>query len=116
MRALLAALGLTLVLAAGASAATSGKRVLAIRFGPDLEVNPVTQDYLTSQLSKAANNHYDAAASLITLRRRSEPRFAPLESIGVDEPMFVVGAMASTSAASEIQTPAEAARAPSGET
>src|SRR2546421_12567351 len=47
VRALLAALGLTLVLAAGAGASTSGKRVLAIRFGPDLEVNPVTQDYLT---------------------------------------------------------------------
>ena len=64
----------------------------------------------------AASAVSDAAASLITLRRRSEPRFAPLESIGVDEPMFVVGAIASTSAASEIQTPAEAARAPSGET
>jgi hypothetical protein len=30
--------------------------------------------------------------------------------------MFVVGAIASTSAASEIHTPADAARAPSGET
>ena len=30
--------------------------------------------------------------------------------------MFVVGAIASTSPASEIQTPADAARAPSGET
>ena len=30
--------------------------------------------------------------------------------------MFVSGAIASTSAASEIQTPAEAARAPFGET
>ncbi len=58
----------------------------------------------------------DAAASLITFRRRSEPRFAPLESIGVDEPMFVVGAIASTSAACAIQTPADAARAPFGET
>ena len=27
----------------------------------------------------------EAAASLITLRRRSEPRFCPLESIGVDQ-------------------------------
>ncbi len=58
----------------------------------------------------------DATESLITLRRRSEPRFAPLESIGVEEPMFVVGAIASTSAACEIQTPADAARAPLGET
>jgi membrane-bound serine protease (ClpP class) len=65
VRVLLAALGLALVLAAGASASTSGKRVLAIRFGPDLEVNPVTQDYLTSQLSKAANHHYDAAVILL---------------------------------------------------
>jgi membrane-bound serine protease (ClpP class) len=65
VRALLAALGLTLVLAAGASAAGSGKRVLAIRFGPDLEVNPVTQDYLTSQLARAARDHYDAAVILL---------------------------------------------------
>ena len=42
--------------------------------------------------------------------------FAPLELIGVDEPMFVVGAIASTSAACAIQTPADAARAPFGET
>ena len=58
----------------------------------------------------------EATESLITLRRRSEPRFWPLESIGVDEPMFVVGDMARTSAAWETQTPAEAARAPSGDT
>ena len=42
--------------------------------------------------------------------------FAPLESIGVDEPMFEIGAIASTSAACESQTPAEAARAPLGAT
>jgi membrane-bound serine protease (ClpP class) len=65
LRAILAALGLALVLAAGASAAGSGKRVLAIRFGPDLEVNPVTQDYLTSQLARAANDHYDAAVIVL---------------------------------------------------
>src|SRR5260370_37029656 len=64
----------------------------------------------------AASAVSDAAASLITLRRRSGSRFLPLLSIGVDEPMFVVGAIASTSAASEIQTPADAARAPSGDT
>ena len=58
----------------------------------------------------------DAAASLITLRRRSEPMLAPLPLIGVEEPMFVSGAIASRSAASEIQTPAEAALAPRGET
>src|SRR2546430_2093798 len=65
VRALFAALGLTLVLAAGAGAAQSGKRVLAIRFGPDLEVNPVTQDYLTGRLSRAASDHYDAAVILL---------------------------------------------------
>ena len=68
------------------------------------------------RLCVAASAVSDAAESLITLRRRSVPRFCPLESIGVDEPMFVVGAIASTSAACAIQTPAEAARAPSGET
>ena len=30
-------------------------RVLAITFGPDLEINPITQGYLTSQLSHAAD-------------------------------------------------------------
>src|SRR5947209_7213681 len=64
----------------------------------------------------AASAVSDAAASLMTLRLRSDEMFFPLESIGVDEPMLVVGAIASTSAASEIQTPADAARAPSGET
>jgi membrane-bound serine protease (ClpP class) len=39
--------------------------VLAITFGPDLEINPVTQGYLTSQLSRAANDHYDAAVILL---------------------------------------------------
>ena len=58
----------------------------------------------------------EAAASLTTLRRRSLPMLAPVPLIGVEEPMFVCGAIASRSAASEIQTPAEAARAPSGET
>jgi membrane-bound serine protease (ClpP class) len=66
-RALLAALvalGL-LVFVGGASAATSRPRVLAITFGPDLEINPVTQDYITSELSRAANDHYDAAVILL---------------------------------------------------
>jgi membrane-bound serine protease (ClpP class) len=47
-----------LLAAAPTSAATP--RVLAIRFGPDLEVNPVTQDYVNHQLS-VAEKHYDAA-------------------------------------------------------
>ena len=58
----------------------------------------------------------DAAASLMTLRRRSDWMFPPPTSIGVDEPMFVCGAMARMSAAWPIQTPADAAREPAGET
>ncbi|HJU35830.1 MAG TPA: nodulation protein NfeD [Gaiellaceae bacterium] len=66
-RALLAGLvGLSLlVFVGGASAATSRPRVLAITFGPDLEINPVTQDYLTSELSRAASDHYAAAVILL---------------------------------------------------
>ena len=65
MRALLAALGLTLVLASAAGAGTAKPRVLAIRFGPDLEVNPVTQDYVTHQISRAAKDGYAAAVILL---------------------------------------------------
>src|SRR5262249_54836677 len=65
-RALLVLLA-SLVFVCGAAAApvTSPSRVLAIQFGPDLEINPVTQDYLTSQLSRAADDHYDAAVILL---------------------------------------------------
>jgi membrane-bound serine protease (ClpP class) len=38
--------------------------VLAIRFGPDLEVNPVTKDYVNHQLSEA-EKHYDAAVIVL---------------------------------------------------
>jgi membrane-bound serine protease (ClpP class) len=48
--------------AAPAGAATP--RVLAIRFGPDLEVNPVTKDYVNHQLDEAAK-HYDAAVIVL---------------------------------------------------
>jgi membrane-bound serine protease (ClpP class) len=67
VRALIAATGVVTaaLLLAGSAAAASKPRVLAIRFGPDLEVNPLTQDYLTHQLSKAAGNHYDAAVILL---------------------------------------------------
>ena len=65
MRAFLAALGLGLVLSASAGAATAQPRVLAIQFGPDLEVNPVTQDYLTGRISRAAHDGYDAAVILL---------------------------------------------------
>jgi membrane-bound serine protease (ClpP class) len=63
-RALLVVLA-ALVFAGGAAGATSRPRVLAITFGPDLEINPVTQDYLTSQLTRAANDHYAAAVILL---------------------------------------------------
>ena len=65
MRGFLAAVGLALVLAGAAAAASSQPRVLAIRYGPDLEVNPVTQDYLSSKLHKAAKDGYDAAVILL---------------------------------------------------
>jgi len=65
MRGSILALLLLFLLAGSSAAATSQPRVLAIRFGPDLEVNPVTQDYLTSKLSHAANAHYDAAVILL---------------------------------------------------
>ncbi|HZC75673.1 MAG TPA: nodulation protein NfeD [Gaiellaceae bacterium] len=54
-----------LVLAGGAAGAASKPRVLAITFGPDLAINPVTQDYLTSKLSHAARDGYDAAVILL---------------------------------------------------
>ncbi|MHB8469770.1 MAG: NfeD family protein [Gaiellaceae bacterium] len=63
VRALLAALGLVgaaLLLAEPAAASASRPKVLAIRFGPDLEINPVTQSYFTSKLSAAASQGYDA--------------------------------------------------------
>jgi membrane-bound serine protease (ClpP class) len=63
-RALLVVLA-SLVFVGGAAGASSKPRVLAIQFGPDLEINPVTQGYLTSQLSRAANDHYDAAVILL---------------------------------------------------
>jgi membrane-bound serine protease (ClpP class) len=65
VRTYIAALGLALVLASSAAAGTSTPRVLAIQFGPDLEVNPVTQDYLTSRISRAARDGYDAAVILL---------------------------------------------------
>ena len=68
LRLLGAALGIVIVslaLAGGGGAAGSKPRVLAIRFGPDLEINPVTQSYFTHELSRAASDHYDAAVILL---------------------------------------------------
>jgi membrane-bound serine protease (ClpP class) len=55
----------SLALAGGGGAAGSQPRVLAIRFGPDLEINPVTQDYFTHQLARAASDHYAAVVILL---------------------------------------------------
>jgi membrane-bound ClpP family serine protease len=44
-------------LLAAAPAAAATPRVLAIRFGPDLEVNPVTKGYVNHQLSEAEKHH-----------------------------------------------------------
>ena len=55
-----------------------------------------------------------AAASLTTLRRRSFEKSCPFVVIGVDEPMLVCGAIASTSAAWPITAPAESALDPLG--
>jgi membrane-bound serine protease (ClpP class) len=50
-------------LASPASAATP--RVLAIQFGPDLAVNPVTQEWVNHQLERAQDDGYAAAVILL---------------------------------------------------
>jgi membrane-bound serine protease (ClpP class) len=55
----------SLVFVAGASGANSRPRVLARTFGTDLEINPDTQAYQTSQHSRAATDDYDAAVILL---------------------------------------------------
>jgi membrane-bound serine protease (ClpP class) len=68
VRALVVAIGVAataLLLAGGAAGAQARPRVLAIRFGPDLDINPVTQSYFTHQLSRAASEHYAAAVILL---------------------------------------------------
>ncbi len=54
-----------LVAVGHAGASSLQPRVLAIRFQGDLEINPVTQDYLTGELSDAASGGYDAAVILL---------------------------------------------------
>jgi membrane-bound serine protease (ClpP class) len=63
-RALIVALA-SFAFVGSAAGATSQPRVLAITFGPDLEINPVTQGYLTNQLSHAASAGYSAAVILL---------------------------------------------------
>jgi membrane-bound serine protease (ClpP class) len=53
--------GAALAFASPATAATP--RVLAIRF--DLEVNPITQSYVSHQLHRAAKQHYDAVVIVL---------------------------------------------------
>ena len=53
------------VLAFAGSVAAAAPRVLAIRFGSDLEVNPVTQGYVNHQLDRAVRGHYAAAVILL---------------------------------------------------
>jgi membrane-bound serine protease (ClpP class) len=65
MKRALLVMALAFVFVGSAGAASSQPRVLAITFGPDLEINPVTQGYLTSQLSHAASAGYDAAVILL---------------------------------------------------
>jgi membrane-bound serine protease (ClpP class) len=52
-----------LALASPAAAATP--RVLAIHFAPDLEVNPVTQNWVNHQLNRAKNDGYKAAVIVL---------------------------------------------------
>jgi membrane-bound serine protease (ClpP class) len=63
--AMVVALGAYALLVATPAIAHAGTpRVLAIRFGPDLEVNPVTKDYVNHELS-VAEKHYDAAVIIL---------------------------------------------------
>jgi membrane-bound serine protease (ClpP class) len=56
-------LGAILALASPAAAATT--RVLAIHFGPDLEVNPVTQGWVNHELNRAKYDGYTAAVIVL---------------------------------------------------
>ena len=63
-RLLLAAVAVAAIIAPGALGTALGAtapRVLVIHFGPDLEINPVTQDWVNSQISRAESGGYAAA-------------------------------------------------------
>src|ERR1700746_3866702 len=61
LSAAIAVLAAYTLLSPGPAAAAPTPRVLAISFGPDLEVNPVTADYVAHELDQAVAGHYDAA-------------------------------------------------------
>ena len=63
LRVFLLSLTATLTLCATASAATSRPRVLAVKFEND--VNPVTQDYVTSEIDRANDDGYNAVVILL---------------------------------------------------
>jgi membrane-bound serine protease (ClpP class) len=48
-----------------AAAHAAQPRVLAVHFGGDTEVNPVTQDYVNHEIQHANNAHYDAVVILL---------------------------------------------------
>jgi membrane-bound serine protease (ClpP class) len=54
---------LAALLFAASAHAASKPRVLAIRFG--LEINPVTQDFVNHQIDRAQKDHYDAVVILL---------------------------------------------------
>src|SRR5438105_1981755 len=64
-RLLLAAVAAAAVVASTALAA-GPPRVLVIHFGPDLEINPVTQDWISSQLARAEHGYAAAVIELDT--------------------------------------------------
>jgi membrane-bound serine protease (ClpP class) len=59
-KAVLLAFCFVAALAAPAAAADPAPRVLVIRFGPDLEINPVTKDWVNHQLGVAEDDGYAA--------------------------------------------------------
>ena len=59
-RLLLAAVAAAAIIAPGALG-SAAPRVLVIHFGPDLDINPVTQDWIDSQISRAESGRYAAA-------------------------------------------------------
>src|SRR5438067_4070723 len=63
LRAFLGVCAAALALSAPAPAAAARPRVLAVHFS--LEINPVTQDYLTNELDRANSGHYDAVVILL---------------------------------------------------